>query len=462
MFANILTVAAKALLFKANSQESYSKLIKDADISPDRFSFSHDKALLDGDFIVEANNILLKAKSAEELRSIVSITDSFEEIPSEMDQIVKTLSTIKEDVIRDLKSGAYNFMVFFTNDSKNFMSLKGLESLPSFKFFFSSDESLAKKFGASFPSILAYNATDKNLMNFPFTESFASIASAASLSYFSKVNQETFKHLQSLEQPIFYIIDSASNFNKNRAEFGSLMKPMANKAKFVHFSPSEIPALVELIDLKDTDFPVIINLNKDSKFAVKNVTRDNFTSSVEDILNKKAVPIKFSSKIPADNDSRAVKIVNTDSIPSVISDVSADRLVVFTSPRCGYCSSLKPILEQFSTLLKEKGVNLFVGDYNVIENEEVIGYDAPGVPSLFFIKKGSTSHTKLPSEVRSLKALLEYISREGVSSKINLADYAEHLAEGDNDDSGYESQDEEIRQEEIKQEIEQVKSREEL
>lgn len=135
------------------------------------------------------------------------------------------------------------------------------------------------------------------------------MVSAASLSFFSKVDQESFRRLQELDQPIFYILDKIGSFTSLRSEFSHVMKPLSSKLKFVYFSPEEVPALVKLLDLTESDYPVLVNMNKDGKYAVKNITKNNLSSSVEGIINKKIPTIKFSAKIPEDNESRTVKVL---------------------------------------------------------------------------------------------------------------------------------------------------------
>lgn len=459
MIVHLIGIAAKAMVLKTKTADSFNNLLTNTGLEKERFSVSFDSSLGDDEFIVQEDKFVLNAKSAEEVQSFVEIVDNFEEVPKEINEIVKTVSVLNEDPIRDLKSGAYNFMIFFTDKSEHIVKLKGLDSVGGVKFFVSSDESLAKSMNVSFPSVLVYNSKDKNLFTLPFTESVSGLISAATLSSFTKIDQESFKLLQSLEQPIFYVIDHKGNYQNIKKELGAEMKVLSYKLKFVFFAPQEIPALIQLMNVEDSDYPMLINLGKDGKFAIKNINKDNFMTSVHKIINKEVPPVKFVAKLPADNESRPVKILNTETIKDTINNTNVDRLIVFTSPRCGYCTSLKPILDKFSTILKEKNIQLLIGDYSVIENEEVSGYDTQAVPALFLLTKGSSSSKKLPNECRSIKTLLEYISNEGVSSKIDLANFKEHLIEEENEDESSIADKEELVKEE---KIEHNKAREEL
>lgn len=90
--------------------------------------------------------------------------------------------------------------------------------------------------------------------------------------------------------------------------------------------------------------------------------------------------------------------------------------------------NLKPELEKLADVLAEKKIDIMIGDYNVIENEEIDELDIVGVPVMYFIKKGSKELIKLPNELRSAEKLLEFISTEGVSAKIVVSDFTEALA----------------------------------
>merc|ERR1711911_137614 len=106
-----------------------------------------------------------------------------------------------------------------------------------------------------------------------------------------------------------------------------------------------------------------------------------------------------------------------------------DVIVAFTSPRCGYCKALEPVLEKLSEILKNKSVPIKIGNYNIMENEEQSDYPVTGVPTMYFIKKGTSAPVKISDNARSLQEFLKFLSESGSSAKINLADYQEYMAE---------------------------------
>lgn len=166
-------------------------------------------------------------------------------------------------------------------------------------------------------------------------------------------------------------------------------------------------------------------MSKEHKFLVRNINAENFDEGFMKLRNKTAELIRFSAVIPEDNAKRAVKVVNTETVETILGSQERDRLLAFTSPSCGYCSQLKPVLNQMATMFVEQGVDIYVGEYNVVANENFKHAEITGVPALFYIKKGSSELHRLPVEARSLKALVEYVAKEGVSAIVNPADYVD-------------------------------------
>lgn len=185
--------------------------------------------------------------------------------------------------------------------------------------------------------------------------------------------------------------------------------------------------MLSLLKTNESEFPLLVSLSRDHKGIVRSVTPENFLTSVHKLTTKTAENIVFRAEIPDDNEQRAVKVLNTDTIIPFSENNTVDVMIAFTSPRCGYCQALEPILNEFSSILIKNNVTLNIGNYNVNENEEQPNFEASGVPTLFFKKAGTTNFVKLPSSVRTISEFLKYVSQEGGSSKINLDDYSELL-----------------------------------
>lgn len=428
MFFHLISVAARTLVFKAPSSEELAKVADIYKPSAENLNIVYDAELGKNNFVIESENISIPVEGKEELKTIFELTERFQDIPAEIGDVFESLKTLKSNFVDDLKSGAFSFAIFFTKDADDVKRLQGLETTSGFQYFLSSDEALAEKLGASFPSVLAYNSVDKCVLNLPYYSTFNALHAAMTIKAFSKITPDNFRTLQFLEQNIFYVIDKLENYNKVKESFETMMKGFSSDAKFVYFIPDEIPALIDLINTNESQYPLLINLSKEGKSIVRGLTVDNFVASVNSLIDKTAETLRFVSKIPADNDTRAVKVLNSDVVESVIGNQSVDRLIAFTSPKCSHCHQLKPVFDKFAEALQSRNVDIFIGGYNVIENEEFAHAKITGVPTMYYIKKGSKELIKLPNDARSLQALLEFVAKEGVSASVDLKDYADIIS----------------------------------
>lgn len=427
MFIHLLSIAARAMELRANSQvflDSVSDIVRGLP----KISTKVDSQVPESEFVVETDSLSFNATNQDNLREILSITGALREMPEQMHEILGALAFLKEDPVSDLKSGAYNFAILFTDSSDSIKGLKGIEEISHIKFFLCTQKALADGLGCPFPGVLAFNATDKNIFKMPFNHSLQGLVSAITIPAFSKITQDNFRYLQTLDQRLFYIIDEAHKFEENKTVFNDHAKRCSAFAKFVYFSPEDVPSLIELLNTNPSEYPLMVCLAREGKGIVRSVTSEGFAPAVQALMTRQAEKLVFSSTIPEDNETRPIKVLNTETISKAFEE-DMDILIAFTSPRCGYCRALEPVLEQFSTILRDKGVPIFIGNYNIMENEEQSQFEVSGVPTLFFKRKGADAPTRIPSEIRSLKELLTYISKEGETAKVDLSEFSRYLSE---------------------------------
>lgn len=428
MFANFVTTAARMVELMGPTEDVF------AGIDPSLMSQAKivvNKDMSENEYVLKMDDVSIKSSDLNALNNILSITSSLREMPKEISEILAELSYKKEDLISDLKSGAHSFAVLFTNEPDAIKSLSGIDKVSHIKFFINTQKEIAESLNVPFPGILAFNAQDKNTFRMPFNKSTDSLVSAISMQAFSQISQENFKYLQSLDQKLLYVIDKNNSFEHNKALFNEPAKMCSGFAKFIFFAPEDVPSLIPLLKLNEqTDYPVLISLAKEGKGIVRSVKPEIFLSSVQNLLTAPTERLIFASEIPADNESRDVKVLNTHTLQKTIEEATSDLLIAFTSPGCKFCQALEPELEKFSKLLSSKNVQLFVGNYNIMENEEPgQHYDITGVPTLYFYKKGSTTAVKVPAEARTVSTLVEFISKEGETSKVDPNDFKNQITE---------------------------------
>ncbi|KAI5169217.1 protein disulfide-isomerase A1 [Pancytospora epiphaga] len=454
MFFYIAAVAARSIVLKALSQEDVAKVADIHSAYDGEVTVEIDPKLEKNSFTVTTGDFNIQAKGKEELKSIIGITEKLEDAPAELPEIFEALKARNADPIEELKTGAVSFTVLFTKDPSHIKNLKGIETTRDMKYFLSSDEEMTRKLNVPFPSVYSYNAVDKVVLSLPFFEEYSSLRAAYSVPPFTRITPSIVKTLQDLAQPVVYVISKRGDYRKIKDEMNHLMKKYASEVKFIFFSPEEISSLITLIGTKDSDYPLLLTMNKEEKLMVRNVNFSNFDESYKKISSKTAEIIKFSAIIPEDNDVRPLKVLNTATVETFMKNQNNDRIIAFTSPHCGYCNQLKPILNQVASMFMANNVDITVAEYNVIANENFRHAEITGVPTLFYLKKGSSELNKLPTEARTLKTIVEYVSKEGVSAVVDPKDYADapEAVENDNeepeisedidDDSGIELTDE--------------------
>lgn len=449
MFAYFLTVAARLAEIRARNQAQLDSLNLNNNM-PEGVTKVVDTSIPEEQYKIKLGDLEFNPKSSEALEKILSIFSNFQPNHSFMKNVVDNLTSIEEDLERDYKSGTQSFAMIFTDDAELVSTYDKIDSYPDFKFFLYTKKSDADQYKAPFPGVLSYNAREKNIIRMPLTNNFEALVAASILPSFCRIDEQTYKYLQNLDQKLFYIIDNQKNYNSLHKTLLPATKTCSGFAKFVFFDPSEVPDLIKLLKVSDSDYPVMISLANEAKGLVKNISLDNFMHSVTLLIEKKCEKLIFNSEIPEDNESRALKVVNTDSFAKFTDSSEKDVLIVFTSPRCGYCKALEPILIKFSEILKSKEIPISVGNYNIIENETQADFVITGVPSLFFLKKGSKTPEKILENSRTLKDLLTYISTDGVSSKIDISQFQEYLVESKSEEDTEQS--ESLEKEEVKNE----------
>lgn len=257
MLLYLAAVAARSIVFRTQSNEDLSKLADIYGTYDGDLKIELNSELEKNSFVVEAGDISIPVSGKEELKSVIGITEKLEEAPAQLADIVEALRQRRISMLEDLKSGAFSFAVFFTKDQKQVKSLKGIEETSGMQYFISSDEELAKKLGAPFPSVYVYNAVDRTVLSLPFYEQFASLHAAMTTPAFSKITPASIRMLQNLSQSIVYVIARREAYRAVKYQLSPAMKKYSSDVKFIYFAPEEISSLVSLIGSKDEDYPLL-------------------------------------------------------------------------------------------------------------------------------------------------------------------------------------------------------------
>ncbi|ELA41973.1 uncharacterized protein VICG_00990 [Vittaforma corneae ATCC 50505] len=429
MFAHFAIIAARMVKIMAPEDGVANDLITNSARKTD-VEYVVDSQLPKGQYNLQLEELSINGASLEDIKKYMSTCSSLRSISSEeIKNVINALSFKKaDDEISDLKSGAYTFALIFANDVESLKNLEGVDRIQHIRFYLFTKKEDADKYGVPFPGVLAYSTADRNWLKMPFRGKLDALVASISIPAFSPISQENFRYFQSLDQKLFYVIDSARSFEENKNDFNEVAKQCSSFAKFIFFTPEDVPALIPLLKLQSSDYPILLSLAREGKGIVRSLKPETFLNGVQSLITQSAEKIVFSSNIPEDNESRPVKVLSTETLPQVLSSSDKDVLIAFTSPSCKFCQALEPELKDFGKILSERNVPILVGNYNIMENEEPASqFEIAGVPTIYFLKKGASTPSKVPSNIRSVPQLLEYISKEGTTSKINLDEYSEYL-----------------------------------
>ncbi|KAI5152034.1 hypothetical protein ENBRE01_2518 [Enteropsectra breve] len=442
MFAHLLAVAARSTVFTARSESDLNGRSSHVRTTLAGRDIKYDPSIKEKTFGLEIDSLKLEIEDTEEIEGIIAMADRMDAIPEDMPEIITTLGASSPTLSEQLRSGAFNILIFFTKDPNQIKGIKDISN-PAFKYFVCSDDAEAQKYGATFPSIYAYSVNDRNAFVMPFLGTPKSIEAAVLLKSFFKISTDSYSMLQELQQPLFYVVDKLENYSRVEETLLPEMRLLSGVGKFIFFSPEEVPALISMIKPSEQDFPFIGYIGQNVKGYLCKIEKGQLGKAVVDLLEGRAAPIVFESLIPEDNDSRNVKVVNFKSYKTILEDTETDRIIAFTSRSCGYCVTMKPHLEKFGELMKQNNVPLFVGNYSIEENDKIKNLNIEGVPSLFFIKKGSSVPERMDAGIRTLSTLLGFAAEKGDSSKIDLSKFKAAIEEFEKNNVSEEESEEE-------------------
>ncbi|KAL6121761.1 hypothetical protein NUSPORA_01265 [Nucleospora cyclopteri] len=414
LLANIAVTLALEIILRTNTSGEMFKDIAE---------HKTDASLGDEQAVVVVNGIESKYETFKAAREAVKKFKVLKNLPSNLKEISEHLKNLKRDEISDLKSGVFNFAVIFTDLEEHLRILEKLEIPENFKVMFSTDKNYAKSLNVSFPGIYGYNAVERNSFALEFPQHAASIISNIAVKSFEKIETETIRYFQTISVKMLYFINNTEQpFEEIAEKYREKTKKFAGEFKTIFFTPEDVPVLNKLIQIDPSDYPVILLMEEDKKYICRKVTPENIEENIEKFRAGNAERIKFSSEIPEDNNSRAIKVMNTETVAEIRKDLSKDKIFFFSSPNCNYCRQFKPILEKLSNEFLNKSIDILIGEYNMIENENIPELNLGTVPAIFYQKKGSDIMHDIRDK-RSIKDLLEYVSKEGVSAKVAIEEF---------------------------------------
>jgi len=176
--------------------------------------------------------------------------------------------------------------------------------------------------------------------------------------------------------------------------------------------------ILEFFGIKKDECPAVryINLAQDmTKFKpdFSEINIENLQKFVSDILDGKLKAHLMTEEIPADWDSKPVKVLVGKNFVQVAKDPTKSVFVEFYAPWCGHCKQLAPIWDELAEKFQDNSdIVIAKMDSTANEVEEV---KIQSFPTLKFFPKGSDEVVDYSGE-RTLEALTKFIESGGQQS----------------------------------------------
>ncbi|EJW01773.1 hypothetical protein EDEG_00364 [Edhazardia aedis USNM 41457] len=347
------------------------------------------------------------------------------------------------------------------SNSKNIKNIKPEDlkidpaSPASLKLYISSDKDVAQSLGIPFPGIYGFNANDK----VEYKMNFMSIHQAISTimcPIFSDMKVETLKIYDDTKLPRFFLFYDAElkmqnkdsgaekidenkesksfninsqNFLINRKPFYDIALKYKNKVKIglVPYNREKSP--LGSFNISENNLPALISVHNNKKYRESDLTPERLNNFLEDFVNGKVQNFLMSSDEPTDNETRDVKeitrnsyskyFVLPDDYKSKNDDIentnnvlpTFDALVVFSSPSCRFCITLKPELVKLAQSAKKN-----CPDKVIVANVDATKNDFPeidikGYPTITLISGGKIFYYE---GNRSIEDMAKFIKTQGL------------------------------------------------
>jgi len=160
---------------------------------------------------------------------------------------------------------------------------------------------------------------------------------------------------------------------------------------FVHVpaDKEENKGVLDFLGVKEEDLPQFLIFSMDTSAKYKPDNKEISVANVEDFvtsyLDGKLKPSLKTADLPADWDSKPVKVLVSTNFNEVAMDEKKDVFVEFYAPWCGHCKSLEPIWNELAEKLKDRS-DVVIAKMDATENE-VEGVEIQGFPTLKLFKK---------------------------------------------------------------------------
>lgn len=358
----------------------------------------------------------------EEVLKANALISKFTLPPQDIFEVSKKLDVIVSDPEEELRRGERCFAIYFVNEETALATSDHVDE--SITVFISTDEKLAASMDVPFPGVYGFSPLEKVSYRIPLEgKTSRNINAILKTPLIGPISYENFGMYRATEMPLLYLFCKPEDMETVKKGVYEQVKACRNIGKFVIIPYDSSRISPEVFGFTEVNLPALVFIKERAKYNLLNADTKNFQSFLLDVLEGKVEPFYATQKEPENNNDLEVKVVTRDNLTGIVNDSTKDRLVVFTSPDCGYCNTLKPILGEFGKIVKDHANGkIFVGACDVTVND-ITEFDVSAVPAIFLIKAATNERVKLESGDRTLEALTKFILEKGT----HAVDLTSHL-----------------------------------
>lgn len=190
-----------------------------------------------------------------------------------------------------------------------------------------------------------------------------------------------------------FVSKKADEFKSHEAALTEVAKSFKNKILFVYINVdvTDNERILEFFNLKKADVPTVRIIDLSTDMKKYNPTENKMDAAAisafaTSFLNKELKPHLNTEEVPADWDSKPVKVLVGKNFLEVAGDKSKNVFVEFYAPWCGHCKQLAPIWDELAEALADRDdIIIAKMDSTANEVEEV---QVQSFPTLKCWKKG--------------------------------------------------------------------------
>jgi len=239
---------------------------------------------------------------------------------------------------------------------------------------------------------------------------------------------------------LLFISKKSEAFQKHYDNFKGAAGDHKGKVLFIYINidDEDNARILEFFGLKAEQCPAVRYINLGEDMTKYKPEKDDLDSAyikefVQGVLDGKQKPHLMSEEVPADWDSKPVKVLVGKNFNEVAKNKDKNVLVEFYAPWCGHCKQLAPIWDELGEKYKDhKDIVIAKMDSTANELEDV---KVQSFPTIKYFPKGSDQAVDYNGE-RTLEGFTKFLESGGKEGSGPSEETGEEEEETDEKEEG--------------------------